>query len=1754
MSEHPTRRTCQATPAGTAVLSASWWRGHRGASALLFFVGFALIMLWPAHSDRAGAAPPTYSSITVEAHDLQTGNPLSQFTFIVNVDNSGDPSSPDPMKRPSAGTESYSPLVATGDQDNATVKLQDGLKYLISIRSPDHAMWGKHITLPADAGTVRIDLHEASAVNPLPTGKIRFFVFNDNRWTNGAPDAEEILPGTGMGGFHVTLEEQTNSQVSVDYHNRPLCGGDCVTANDGFVQINDLSPATYFIYVTPPSGPCNSDPNSFWTQTVTFDGGLGQQAGIEPGSDGSGAPGELLWEPANRRTGYFAGFVCVPQDFPRPGTGSITGRALNWQGWPPFDQLTLQQDEPVQQPFVALTDSATDTTVWVGRGDADGNFNIPNVPAGTYTMTIWDEQLNYILRFIPVTVGNGQNVDVGDVGVSRWFGWLDGTVYQDLNGNGVYDQGIDKPIPNTDVDQRWRDGSIKDATTTDANGYYQYPMGEGGPLGKWIINEQGFSRMSAYPGPSVHDEHTGVATPLPTDLGGGLLSNQLLTEGHRATVDWGKRAYGNEPGQIVGITYFATTRNEMDARMQAHEDYEPAIPNVEVRLEAQDGSILNNYITDKWSQPSKEPDPTLQQNCNPIRGADGSPVTGLNPTIGDNCLEVPINGQQSKDGAFDGGYAFNSYCPGPTPVATGGPTGQGLDVAHFNQTGESLCLPGDTDPVPLIAGTYVTHVIMPKNPDDTRPCNPNPADPATLGFKNVSDDPLNPNQEGCLFRIVKEEDVNVDLGAAFQPAIPPPPCAGDMHTVDQATITARSEFYTGDQSTSPTRPLCDKRLIVLQNKQNANADFFLMTNFPATVQNTGPNCLNCDPNHPDPVGDVAEPGRLIGLVSDDIYFDRNPQSIWYGEPRPVANIPIGIRDQNWRLIETVNTDVNGAYEALLPSTETFNCPIPQGPCPGMYIVVVNDPGDKGHPNPNYSPNYLTASLAWDVWPGQTDQLDTPLDPISGTGCDLSLGPGGTPSGIPELLQVRKVTDTAGNTNRVASEQGPFVRATDTGSNRRIAIDADFIGTAGPTGATGGHINLTDQATGAVTTLTRANGGILSWTPGSTTTADRIVLQVPGVSTSFTAGPKQLTIVTSNANGGLSSTSSITLHVLGTGYNPTVVKVGTPASSPHALQNAIDGATAGSLLVLSPGVYNENIVLYKRLIIQGLGPGGIIGAHELNTKSPDDPRFNIPGSVIDGRFFHDNEAAWDATVNSIGTIVGVDGSHPVLRGADITVVAPSTSTFTNSQQSARIDGVGLQLGHGDGAGGIQLQDSVNNFRITNNILESNGGVFAGGIGVGQPFTNSQNTNVKILNDRVEGNGGLSKSGGIGLFNGSNGYEIARSIVCGNFGVEYGSGISHWGLSPGGSIHDNQIYYNEAVDSGAGISIQQEAPGPNTPTPVPNNGIGQGSGAVNIDRNLIQSNMTFDDGGGIFVLDSLTQPVNIRNNQIVDNGAADMGGAIALRDASNVAIVNNTVANNVTTGTSGTSDLVHPHSAGLASEVNDPRFQALQSANAPHFSNPVALFNNIFYNNQAFLLDQFGPGASLVSQGFIDFEVHGTCDAFNPSPNCAADRFTPRYSIVTNGQILGPDSNMHPLQANQGNIVGADPGFVNPFTLELTVAGSRLDPQTASVTITGADPPVGLTGDYHLLTSSAAIDRGVRCALTPFPAPVNATSPCTATPPAGGRGIQAPTGTPSTANPGGGDYDSQARPQLRSTRTRTPWDLGADEVAGFPVSLP
>ncbi len=1539
--------------------------------------------------------------VHVQGREYLKGAPdpvLDTFTWIVTVDNAKNPLDPNPLNHPGlGGTESNSPTVATGDEtDDTTPPLPAG-RYLVTVRSPEHKMWGRHIVVHAD-GTVTANVglnggpvlaNDRVRVSlrpwPIPEGVIKVYAFADTAWTNNAPDDAEV----GIPNMNVHILDQLHQQVTVDGNGDPICGGHCRTDADGFVVIPHMLPGTYFAEVVPPTG-------SGWIQNSTFDGGPFVMLGVEEGSDGSGAPAEQLWLPPAKRTMNTFGFVKL-KDWPNNnGTGSIRGTAKNEVGWPPNELVTLGQ--PVAEPYVALSDNTTDEQVYTGQGNKDGTFTIPRVPAGGYTLAVWDEQLDYIITFMNVDVSSGEQVNLdaldnnadglpdGGFPVPRWFGWLEGNVYNDNGGgdpskagNGVRDPG-EPAIPNTDVDERWRDGSIKDATMTDRNGHYSYTEAEGGPLGKWFIGEVGFSRFSTT-GANYHPDRafnlTGNPNP-PTDVtfgtdgpGGGLLTAQNIAVGHYHDVDFGKQVYPEgTPGQIVGVVYHGTTRNEVNARFQGHEDYEPGIPGVTVLLKNKAGQVLNDYQTDHWEQPT---------DCSVFTsgGRVADPLSSdlpFNPLIPSKCIESPLLSGLTKDAAFDGGYAFTDMCPAGTYPCD------------------------DSQKVPLTPGDYVAQVLMPNDANGD-----------------------------AIYRITREEDVNVDNGPDFvAPAIPPPPCVGPDHVVSGAIPRAKTN--------GKHRRLCDERLVTLKQKQNANADFYIFT---AT--------------------DVEIPGRAIGLVTNDVALDNNQQSLWWLNKRP-ESVPIGIYDRDpavgGRLIKTIQSDENGQYDVELPSTETINCPTPQGICPGMYWFVVNDPGTKAHPNTSYNPSLLSEGSAWDIWPGQTTQLDTPVIGIaSAGGCAL-------PTTTPDLMQVSK----------------PYVTPSESGSARDITLQgANF-------GATAGTVTL------GTTTLSTGNGGIQSWGD------NQIVIRVPTASSSF-VGQKQLQI---HGSTGDVSPVGLTFHVLrssggGTQYNPPVVTVAAPSTNAHALQDAIDGAAAGSLLVLHKGQYLENVILNKRLMIQGSGPGGQIAIGGADV--------TLPGTTLDGKFFNQNAQAWQARLAGMTWV----GNQAVQSGAGITVLAPTTSAF-GTGTNARIDGLSIHTGIGDGAGGIQVNAYARNLQITNNILEGNQGGFAGAVALGTSYLtgsnkDNQNDDITIRYNRIEGNTGATKSGGIGIFNGANGYEVVDNRICANFSFEYGGGVSHYGSSPGGVISRNLIVYNEAANSqggsGGAVSLSGEVPN--------GGGIGDGSGSLTVERNLMQGNMAGDDGGAMFIQQGLNAQIDIRNNMITNNAAADTGGAILLDDSANVRIVHDTIARNATTGTSETRD-GQRHAAGVAIEPNETGWTPSRPTVAlpvGRYSPPRSLFNDIFNENRAYTYG--GPPSvppvpatppALTDAGLLDFEVVGFPTA----------RLSPIRSILSTGDAVNTPAPANPTRAN---LIGVDPLFTASFPTTFTITGQRTNPNFVSVTINRPNAPQDLLGDHHIGAGSPAINAGL--------ASFDLVTP------------------PST------DYDGQPRPNTINNRP----DLGADE---------
>lgn len=756
--------------------------------------------------------------------------------------------------------------------------------------------------------------------------------------------------------------------------------------------------------------------------------------------------------------------------------------------------------------------------------------------------------------------------------------------------------------------------------------------------------------------------------------------------------------------------------------------------------------------------------------------------------------------------------------------------------------------------------------------------------------------------------------------------------------------------------------------------------------------------------------DVPVPGRIVGFLLDDVNLETNPDYIYWGEKRGIPNTPIGIRDYTGRLITTVYSDRNGVFEVLLPSTYTRNVPTPSGVVPGMYQVVGNDPGDPDRPNILYNPNYQTLRLVFDVWPGKTTMADVAIMPIT----DFVADPGSQfsqppvcklPDDVPQIFSVNRIQVNVSNLNDAV---------------RTISIYGIGFGNIP------GEVTLNGQSI-----------NIVSWSNF------RIVARVPW---NFqVTGPAQL-LVTNTA--GKMSPTGLTIHLRKQNrYWPNIVRVKPDGTGDYAtIQDAIDNVPDETIIAVFPGLYYENPILYKNVKLQGFGPGGI---------RPDGTP--IQGSVIDGRFFLFNQNQWIAKLNEIDfdgpELVAPDRVKNISQGQAITVVAKQGNFSSNFRPS--IDGFKITGARGSEGGGIFVNAHCNYLVISNNIIQSNGGGFGGGITIGKAYVgDNYNDHIHIHHNRILNNGGVSLAGGIGIFNGADYYMLEYNHICGNYSAEYGGGISHFGLSRGGEIHHNYVEFNRSFDEGGGILVGGEQPKP--PAIV-----SQGSGEVEIYNNYIRGNVANDDGGGLRLLQPGNYRITVYNNYIVNNVSTDLGGGIALDDASNVVIVNNTIAKNITTATAEDSDRL-PHGAGLVSEKHSAAFQATLPPDSPDFSNPI-LFNNIFWDNRAGWYDQnlnegkggiAGIGNYGEEPNVIDLEVFGT-----PT----LEYFNPEYCSL-----------IKPYPNGNNNIIG-DPQFVQEYDTKLIATSFYGEPNFIDVKVDIGVAPENL-GDYHIQSGSIVIDRG------------------------------------------------------------------------------
>jgi hypothetical protein len=708
-------------------------------------------------------------------------------------------------------------------------------------------------------------------------------------------------------------------------------------------------------------------------------------------------------------------------------------------------------------------------------------------------------------------------------------------------------------------------------------------------------------------------------------------------------------------------------------------------------------------------------------------------------------------------------------------------------------------------------------------------------------------------------------------------------------------------------------------------------------------------------------------------------------------------------------------------------------------------------------DPYFSRNHSQMCYPFQFLPGKTTYLDTPVVSVSAFAdnydypldCELTLG---TPA-------IHSVEGFSGS----GTNGGPFIK-TPTGSSIPIAgqtlviksqgtvtvVNPDFDSTPGSSRTT-----LRDMGFGA----TRGNGAI-SLNGQLVATADIVSWSdaeiVVKVASNMRTG--QLKVRRGN---GKSTITSVTVTV--DASTPKLV----PAQYP-TIQAAIDAAAAGDLILVAPGTYDELVIMYKKVRLQGWGAGSTI----INgTKTPADKlevwRARIASLYAAGAF--DLVPGQTTTATPGNPDFGLFGAD---AGSGILVVAKATGADAfNNTQHARIDG--FMITGADLGGGIFASGYAKFLQISNNKLVTNQGSYGGGVRIGHPtlqsglnplndgwkggYTDSDNDYVSVLNNHIAQNGGFGGAGaGVSLYAGSNNYRVMSNFICGNFSLGNGGGIGHLGLSHNGSISYNTVVFNETFNQGTdrhggGIFIGGQAP-------LNVARLSPGSGSVVVNANLVQGNLAgVGDGGGIRSqsvngLDVWRSPGNaspwykltLTNNMVTNNVAGLAGGGISLQDSALVSVSNNTIANNDSTATTGAAftagnpNQSSPQPAGLVSRAHSQLLYSRIGAGSGYKQEFASgqFVNNIIWHNRSFYwrIDQgintstfglipdvaAGQAAVYSDVGVLGTALQGTWPLYTDG---TADRLNLWNSILS-------DATGYP--AGNGNF-SADPlfdfGYVN-----------------------------------------------------------------------------------------------------------------------------
>jgi hypothetical protein len=1696
------------------------------------------------------------------------------------------------------------------------VVLDPSKRYYLSVlpgdagSPPGHTMGGAEIKpLPGGGwAPVRIRLQ----ASPLVPSQMSIYVYEDNGPTNGQNEANE----RPLGGFNVILMDPAGrtgdvaGQQTYDAFNMPLSNAllgrpgcpdveNAKTNGTGSSADGHLVGVVYTCPNDPNDGTPSADPAKYALAGHALIKNLTPARYDVIAHPGAARSGERWWQvetlegtPAqdaftgiNEPT-YFQEFgppgPHVTIGFVNPdhvasyavannlvGTHTITGRITNQHMSRPSD-VTLWNSggydalSSTTCQVVLNSTSGDGAAIAAAQCDQDGNFTLSNVPAGEFELDIFDQWLDQIIQAQAVSVpAASSTVALGDIPVLSWFTQYDQNIYQDLNKNGIYDDG-EPGISNVPLTVRYRNGAFSNQTLSDGNG--NGILVELFPLFNWYVAEADTTRFKQTGVHIVVDgggktDTTGAganlwsstyATGEPSDrveIPGALSYGEQGFISQRNRVDWGRTPYvQGENGGIVGTVVYSSTRAFDDQRFNVQTIWEPLVPRVTVNLYRKqtldDGTeslvMVDTTQTSSWDD-----------FVNLVYGADGNSYL-LGP---DNKLRDPSTQALAPAGAYPSGRQVNMQCPGqvasdPFVNYTLGSSDRQRCYDGWHNWNQVQAAPYDGRYVfpspayvaahPLSAaqkgagqtlvslppGSYVVEMVTPPGYEVVKEEDKNiligdafvapvsqqfgsltsifiVPDQATLGNAN----PGNPNTGDPGF----QSNPTTNLGVSDSTTLTEfPPCVGNAHRVpDYLTL------YPGAQQVAPfagmDRPLCDRKLVALNDQMQTAASFFVFTPVPVASNNTG-------------------------IILDDATSEFNAAAPDFGEKASVPFVPVSIKDFAGQEIGRTYSDQWGAYNMMTPSSWLVNPPTPSGYGPNMLVTCMNDPGPIPDPSgaldpatgkirlvtdPAYNPAYSNFCYTNPFMPGQTTYLDTPVLPIAAFAAGYNPADCSPPDATP---LIKRVDSSAGF--------GPWLAGAGT---LTITAPGDVQvpnpAYAGPFAASGlaSQRNLTRHY-GFGNQPGRVLIGNVDLTAGASWSDGTISVNVPPGTPSG-----ELSVITST---GVRSIDTVTVTIdRPRAPSPTRVASG------GSIQAAIDAAQPGDLILVDAGTYNELVVMWKPVRLQGVGAGSVlINAAKFPTSKLENwrPLINSLFSIDATSGNQTGIAQVDPlpTQEITGGVVllepSVLGSE---EGAGITVLAKNlpanqcgrgpTSTFghrvTDSNfrcHPSRIDGISIT--GGDAGGGIYVNGWAHGLEISNNRIYGNAGAYHGGIRVGVPYLEIEtlpptltvgqrvsgfgyDVNVKIHHNQVSKNGtveaqaGLGGAGGgIAICAGTDNYSIDHNFVCGNISASDGGGIGHLGFSQNGTIAYNQVLFNQSFQQtssthGGGIVVTGEPPVAGT--------VSLGTGDVTIDANVIRGNFAEGGKGGGIRLQQVNgadvarffQPVRwhrvtVTNNMVVNNVAGWAGGGISLSDTLRASIVNNTIMSNDSTGiagvvlagtvalpaaTPGQAGVGRPSPSGLVSESTSAALLAamvnggLRVANA--ISQPTELANNIVYHNRSFYYSGDGRlcvGNTLAAPAgtcttLPDQSATGQCSAGaaywdlgvlgDASPAPGAQHLNPISSILTStAGYTGP-----------GNQATA-PGLADPYC-----NGSRVMPELGAV----IDPPSVLN-----LQVAATVDEG------------------------------------------------------------------------------